>query len=99
MTICLSKNILVKFENPFTRSVVECELISISNGPDLTNFTKSHEGADTKTLTKLLKVAALPDFVDFSDETILADFQAKAKLHAVKSLDHPLMRLAYHLLS
>ena len=109
MTISLSKNILAKFENSLTRSILEYELISIASGADLTSFTKSHAEADKKVLLhsyqstfrgcNKLEVIALPGFVDFSDETILADFQAKAKWHAVKSLDHPLMRLAYHLLS
>ena len=109
MTIYLSKNILDKFENSFIRSVVGYELIFISNSPDLTSFTKSHEEADTKILLhsyqatfrgcNKLEVAALPGFVDFSNETVLADFQAEAKLHAVKSLNHPLMTLAKYILS
>ena len=89
MTISLSKNILAKFENSLTRSILEYELISIANGADLTSFTKRHAEADKKILLhsyqstfrgcNKLEETALPGFVDFSDETILADFQAKAK--------------------
>ena len=84
LTIYLSKNILTKFQNSFTRSFVEYEQISTSNGLDLTSFSNSHEEADTKNLShslqatlcgcNRLEVAALPGFVPFLDQTFLVDF-------------------------
>ena len=104
-----SANILAKFENSFTRSVVAYELISISNGLDLTSFSKSHEEEiqrSSYTPTRQHVMAATSwswqhyqVFVHFSDQTMQADFHAKGTWHAKKSLDHPPLMLANHLLS